>query len=153
MEARRQSGLSLDAELENQIKNESSEARAITGKPNGASPDPAFVAVQGSGSSSPHGGPCVPKRWLCFIDFVSCPLLLGAKITFWRLCADWQNRIIPVMSGCECFAEPWELENSSAVCGCWEDALRDRGDVGCCQKMGEGLQKGDKAFAVIFLLL
>lgn len=110
MEARRQSGLSLDAELENQIKNESSEVRAITGKSNGASPDPAFVAVQGSGSSSLHGGLCVPMRWLCFIDFVSCHSLLGAKITFWCLCIDWQNMIIQVISGWEHFAEPWELD-------------------------------------------
>lgn len=82
MEARRQSGLSVDAELENQIRNESSEVRAITRKPNGASPDPAFVAVQGSGSSPLHGELCVPMRWLCFIDSESCPSLLGAKITF-----------------------------------------------------------------------
>lgn len=147
MEARRQSGLSLDAELENQIKNESSEVRAIPGKWNGVSPDPAFVAVQGSGSSSPHGGLCMPMRWLCFIDSGSCHSLLGAKITFGCLCIDWQNMMIRVISGCECFAEPQEVGNLSGICGCWEDALRDRGDLGWCWKMREV----DKAFAVIFL--
>lgn len=48
---------------------------AITGKSKWASPDPAFVAVQGSGSLSLHGGLWVPVRWLCFID--SCKLSLA----------------------------------------------------------------------------
>lgn len=69
MDGRREPGLSLDPELENYIKNESSEVGTITGKSKKASPDLVFVAVQGSGSSSPHGGLCVPVRWLCFMDF------------------------------------------------------------------------------------
>lgn len=151
MEARRQSGLSLDAELENQIKNESSEVRAIPGKSNGASPDPAFVAVQGSRSSSPQGGLSVPMGWLCSTDFGSCHLLLGAKSTFWHLCTDWQNMTTWAIRGqCEHFAEPRELVNSGGTCGCWEDALRDSGDAGWCWKMGEVLQKESKAFAEIF---
>lgn len=51
---------------------------------------------------------------------------------------------------CERFAEPRELVNSGGLCGCWEDALRDRGDAGWCWKMGEVLQKEGKALAAIF---
>ena len=60
---------------------------------------------------------------------------------------------IQVISGCECCAEPREVENSSGICGCWEDAVRDRDDIGWCWKTGEVFQKLVKAFAVIFLLL
>lgn len=33
-----------------------------------------------------------------------------------------------MVSGHQHFAEPGGVENSNGICGCWEDALRDRHD-------------------------
>lgn len=50
-----------------------------------------------------------------------------------------------------CFPAPRGVENSSGICGCWEDALRDGHDTGWCWKMVGVFQKPVKAFAITFL--